>query len=69
MPTDTKKSVRKKSRNGSIFADPFDFDRGATDVIFTLPNGMLAFIIADENDRIVGESNLLLDTFQSQPFG
>jgi mono/diheme cytochrome c family protein len=50
--------------NGSIFADPFDFDRGATDVIFTLPNGMLAFIIADANDNIVGESNLLLDTFQ-----
>jgi mono/diheme cytochrome c family protein len=50
--------------NGSIFADPFDFDRGATDVIFSLPNGMLAFIIADQNDNIVDESNLLLDTFQ-----
>jgi serine/threonine-protein kinase len=50
--------------NGSIFSDPFDFDRGGTDVIFTLPNGMLAFIIADANDQIVGESNLLLDTFQ-----
>ena len=50
--------------NGSIFADPFDFDRGGTDVIFQLPNGMLAFILADANDNIVGESNLLLDTFQ-----
>jgi mono/diheme cytochrome c family protein len=50
--------------NGSIFADPFDFDRGGTDVIFSLPNGMLGFIIADQNDNIVDESNLLLDTFQ-----
>jgi mono/diheme cytochrome c family protein len=49
---------------GSIFADPFDFGQGGTDVIFTLPNGMLAYIIADENDGIVTESRLLLDTFQ-----
>src|SRR5690606_21879939 len=50
---------------GSIFADPFGFNQGGTEAIFSLPNGMLGFIIADENDNIVGESNILLDTFQN----
>jgi mono/diheme cytochrome c family protein len=51
--------------NGSnIFTDPFGFNQGGTEAIFSLPNGLLGFIIADENDNIVGESNLLLDTFQ-----
>jgi mono/diheme cytochrome c family protein len=49
---------------GSIFSDPFNVAQGGTDAIFTLPNGMLAFIIADDNDNIVTTSNLLLDTFQ-----
>jgi hypothetical protein len=50
--------------NESIFTEPFTFNQGGTQAIFTLPNGMLGFIIADENDNIVGETNLLLDTFQ-----
>jgi mono/diheme cytochrome c family protein len=48
----------------SIFADPFGFNQGGTEAIFSLPNGLLGFIIADENDNIVGESDLLFDTFQ-----
>jgi mono/diheme cytochrome c family protein len=50
--------------NESIFTEPFTFNQGGTQAIFTLPNGMLGFIIADENDNIVAETNLLLDTFQ-----
>jgi mono/diheme cytochrome c family protein len=49
----------------SIFSDPFSFNQGGTEAIFSLPNGMLGFIIADENDNIVGESDILLDTFQN----
>lgn len=48
----------------SIFADPFGFNQGGTEAIFTLPNGMLGFIIADRDDAIVEESSILLDTFQ-----
>jgi len=49
--------------NSSIFVDPFDFVVGGTEAIFSLPNGMLGFIIADANDVIQEESNILLDTF------
>lgn len=48
----------------SIFTDPFGFNQGGTEAIFTLPNGLLGFLIADENGSIVPESDLLLDTFQ-----
>ena len=48
----------------SIFANPFGFAAGGTEAIFSMPNGMLGFIIADADDNIVAESNLLLDTFQ-----
>lgn len=51
--------------NDSIFIDPFDFVPGGTEAIFTLPNNMLAFIIADADDNIVDESNILLDTFSN----
>jgi hypothetical protein len=50
--------------NDSIFQDPFGFTAGGSEAIFTLPNGMLAFIIADENDNIVQDSDILLDTSQ-----
>jgi mono/diheme cytochrome c family protein len=50
--------------NESIFTDPINFNQGGSQAIFTLPNGLLGFIIADENDNIVTETNLLLDTFQ-----
>ncbi len=49
----------------SIFADPFGFSQGGTEVIFTLPNGMLGFIIADRDGNIAEESEILLDTFQN----
>jgi hypothetical protein len=48
----------------SIFSEPFSFNQGGTEAIFSLPNGMLGFIIADDDDNIVGESDILLDTFQ-----
>jgi serine/threonine-protein kinase len=51
--------------NQSIFEDPFGFAAGGTEAIFTLPNGMLGFIIADENDVIVEDSDILLDTNQN----
>jgi len=50
--------------NDSIFEDPFGFTAGGSEAIFTLPNGMLAYIIADENDAIVEDSNILFDTSQ-----
>jgi hypothetical protein len=48
--------------SSDIFADPFGFEPGGTEAIFTLANGMLAYIIADENDNIVEDSDILLDT-------
>ncbi|MEY2935197.1 MAG: Serine/threonine-protein kinase pkn1 [Pseudomonadota bacterium] len=51
--------------SSDIFTDPFDFEAGGTEAIFTLPNGMLAYIIADENDNIVEDSDILLDTNQN----
>jgi len=51
--------------NESIFEDPFGFTPGGTEAIFTLPNGMLGYIIADENDVIVEDSEILLDTNQN----
>jgi len=51
--------------NESIFEDPFDFAPGGTEAIFTLPNGMLGFIIADAAGNIVEDSDILLDTNQN----
>jgi len=51
--------------NESIFEDPFGFTPGGTEAIFTLPNGMLGFIIADAADVIVEDSDILLDTNQN----
>jgi serine/threonine-protein kinase len=51
--------------NESIVEDPFNFTPGGTEAIFTLPNGMLGFIIADANDAIVEDSDILLDTNQN----
>jgi mono/diheme cytochrome c family protein len=52
-------------QNESIFESPFDFAEGGTEVIFTLPNGLFGFIIADENGAIVEDSDILLDTNQN----
>jgi hypothetical protein len=51
--------------NQSIFEDVFDFTPGGSEAIFTLPNGLLGFIIADANDAIVEDSDILLDTSQN----
>jgi mono/diheme cytochrome c family protein len=51
--------------NQSIFEDPFGFAEGGTEAIFTLPNGLFGFIIADENSAIVEDSDILLDTNQN----
>jgi mono/diheme cytochrome c family protein len=53
------------SGSSSMFSDPFGFVAGATDAIFTLPNGMLAFAVADQNGKLQGESDILLDTSQA----
>jgi len=52
-------------QNESIFDDPFGFAAGGTEAIFTLPNGMLGYIIADANGVIVEDSDILLDTNQN----
>ncbi|HTV20026.1 MAG TPA: hypothetical protein VMG12_15185 [Polyangiaceae bacterium] len=52
-------------RGENIFTEPFSFNQGGTEAIFSLPNGLLGYLIADENDNIVPESDLLLDTFQA----
>ena len=51
-------------QNESIFQDPFGFNEGGREAIFTLPNGMLAYVIADENGLLVEDSDILLDTNQ-----
>jgi len=52
-------------QNDSIFEDPFNFAEGGTEAIFTLPNGLFGFIIADANSAIVEDSDILLDTNQN----
>jgi mono/diheme cytochrome c family protein len=52
-------------QNESIFESPFDFAEGGTEAIFTLPNGLFGYVIADENGAIVEDSDILLDTNQN----
>jgi len=52
-------------QNESIFEDPFGFNEGGREAIFTLPNGMLGYIIADDQGAIVEDSDILLDTSQN----
>jgi mono/diheme cytochrome c family protein len=51
--------------NESIFEDVFDFQEGGSQAIFSLPNGLLGYIIADEDRNIVEESDILFDTLQN----
>jgi len=51
--------------NQSIFQDPFAFAPGGSEAIFSLPNGMNGFIIADAAQAIIEESDILLDTSQN----
>lgn len=50
--------------NDSIFQDPFGFNEGEREAIFTLPNGMLAYLTADADGNLLEESDILLDTSQ-----
>jgi hypothetical protein len=49
----------------SIFEDVFDFQEGGSQAIFSLPNGLMGFIIADEDRNILEESDILFDTLQN----
>jgi mono/diheme cytochrome c family protein len=51
-------------QNESIFQNPFGFNEGGREAIFTLPNGMLGYLIADENAALVQDSDILLDSSQ-----
>jgi hypothetical protein len=51
--------------NQSIFQDPFNFVAGGSEVIFTRPNGMMGFLIADANGVLQQDSDILLDTSQN----
>jgi hypothetical protein len=56
---------RNRSEHIIAIEDPIDFAEGGTEAIFTLPNGLFGFIIADENGLIVEDSDILLDTNQN----
>lgn len=51
--------------NDSIFQNPFGFNEGEREAIFTLPNGMLGYLTADANGNLLEESDILLDTSQN----
>ncbi|HVZ31883.1 MAG TPA: hypothetical protein VG963_05625, partial [Polyangiaceae bacterium] len=51
--------------NQSIFQDPFNFQAGGSEAIFTRPNGMMGFLIADANGVLQQDSDILLDTSQN----
>jgi mono/diheme cytochrome c family protein len=51
-------------QNESIFQNPFGFNEGGREAIFTLPNGLLAYAIADDAGNFVEDSDILLDTQQ-----
>jgi mono/diheme cytochrome c family protein len=52
-------------QNESIFQNPFGFNEGGREAIFTLPNGMLAYLISDEDGNLVEDSDILLDVSQN----
>jgi len=52
------------NQNEDIFSDPFGFNEGGREAIFNLPNGMMGYLIADENGLLLEESPILLDTSQ-----
>jgi hypothetical protein len=51
--------------NQSIFQDPFNFVAGGSEAIFTRPNGMMGFLIADGNGVLQQDSDILLDSSQN----
>jgi hypothetical protein len=49
----------------SILADPFSADAAGTAVIFSLPNGLFGFALANANRTLVDESDVLFDPLQN----
>lgn len=52
-------------QNESIFQDPFGFQEAGREAIFTLPNGLFGYMIADENGNLLEDSDILLDFNQN----
>lgn len=50
--------------NDSIFVDPLNFQEGESETIFTLLNGLQAYVIFDGDGNTVDESAVLFDTLQ-----
>jgi mono/diheme cytochrome c family protein len=50
--------------NDSIFVDPFDFNEGGSESLFSLPNGLHAYVIFDADGQRQAETNLIFDTRQ-----
>lgn len=50
--------------NDSIFVDPLDFEEGESEVIYTLINGLQAYVIYDGDGNALEESAVLFDTLQ-----
>jgi mono/diheme cytochrome c family protein len=48
----------------SIFVDPFDFNEGGSESLFSLPNGLHAYVIFDANGVRQEETNLIVDKQQ-----
>lgn len=56
-------AVELRSRgSSSIYDDPLGSVSGATQVMFTLPNGFFAFLSSDENGRFTVSSDMVIDT-------
>jgi hypothetical protein len=53
------------SQTQSIFETPLSFRPSGTLALFSLPNGLFGFLIANEGGSIVAESNLLTDASQN----
>jgi mono/diheme cytochrome c family protein len=52
-------------QNESIYENPFEFQEAGREAIFTLPNGMFGYIIADADGVILEDSDILLDFNQN----
>lgn len=46
----------------SIFDDPFGYGGQQDQVIFSLPNGLFAFLVANQSDTLVAEAEVVFDT-------
>jgi serine/threonine-protein kinase len=49
---------------GELFNEPLDFQAVGSEAIFSLPNGLHAYVIFDQNGNTAEESDILFDTVQ-----